>query len=44
MSDYRRGLDWWRDLLAAYIHTTRDYTLQIIDTYRLVSFVHYNLH
>jgi hypothetical protein len=30
--DYRRGFDWWLDLLTAYTLTTRDYTLQITDT------------
>jgi hypothetical protein len=29
MSDNRRGLDLWLDLLAAYTLTTRDYNLQI---------------
>jgi hypothetical protein len=36
MSDYRRGLDWCLDLLTTYTLTTRDYTLQITDTHRLV--------
>jgi hypothetical protein len=31
MSDYRRGLEWWLDLLTTYTLTTRDYTLQITD-------------
>jgi hypothetical protein len=35
-NDYRRGLDWWLDLLTNYTLTTRDYTLQIADTHRLV--------
>jgi hypothetical protein len=39
MSDYRRGLDLWLDLLTAYTLTTRGFTLQIIDTHRLVSSV-----
>jgi hypothetical protein len=30
--DYRRGLDWWLDLMTIYTLTTRDYTSQIIDT------------
>jgi hypothetical protein len=44
MSDYRRGLDWWLDLLTTYALTTRDYTLQITDTHRLASSVYYSLH
>jgi hypothetical protein len=36
MSDYRRGLDWWIDLLTTYTFTTRDYTLQITDTHKPV--------
>jgi hypothetical protein len=36
MSDHRRGLDWWLDLLPSYTFTTRDYTSQIINKQRLV--------
>jgi hypothetical protein len=36
MCDDRRGLDWWMDLLTTYTLTTRNYTLQITDTHRLV--------
>jgi hypothetical protein len=32
MSDYRRVLDWWLDLLTIYTLTTRDYILQTTDT------------
>jgi hypothetical protein len=42
--DYRRGLDWWLDLLTTYALTTHDYTLQITDTHCLVSSVYYRLH
>jgi hypothetical protein len=31
-SDYRRGLDWWLDLLTTYTLTTHNYILQITDT------------
>jgi hypothetical protein len=41
MSDYRRGLDCCLGLLTTYI--TRDYTLQITVTHRLVSSVYYIL-
>jgi hypothetical protein len=44
MSGYSRGLDLWLDLLTTYIITTHDYTLQITDTYRLVSSVYNSLH
>jgi hypothetical protein len=46
MSEYRPGLDWGLDLLTAYTLTTRDYTLQITDTYThtQVSSVYYSLH
>jgi hypothetical protein len=44
MSDYRRGLEWWLDLLHTYTLTTHDYTLHIIDTHRLVSSICYILH
>jgi hypothetical protein len=44
MGDYRRGFDWWLDLLTTYTLTTRDYTLQITDTNRSVSSVYYILH
>jgi hypothetical protein len=43
MSDYRRGLDSWLDLLITYTITTHDYNLQITDTH-LVSSVYYSLH
>jgi hypothetical protein len=36
-------LDWILDLLPTYTLTTRDYTLQIIITHRLVSLVYYSL-
>jgi hypothetical protein len=32
MSDYRRCLDWWLDLLTTFTLMTRDYILQITDT------------
>jgi hypothetical protein len=44
MSDYRRGLDWWLDLLTTYTLTTREYTLKITDTHRLVSSAYYSVH
>jgi hypothetical protein len=44
MGDYRRGVDWWLDLLTIYSLMTSDYTLQITDTQRLVSSVYYSLH
>jgi hypothetical protein len=44
MCDYRRGLDWWIDLMTTYTLMTRDYTLQITDVHRLVSSVYYSLH
>jgi hypothetical protein len=44
MSDYRRGLDWWLDLLTTYTLTARNNTLQITDTHRVLSSVYYNLH
>jgi hypothetical protein len=44
MSDDRRVLDWWLDLLNAYTLTARDYTSQITDTHRLVSSVYYSRH
>jgi predicted MarR family transcription regulator len=44
MSDYRRDLDWGFDLLTAYTFRTRDNTLQITVTHRLVSSVYYGLH
>jgi hypothetical protein len=36
MCDYRRGSDWWLDLLTTYARTltTRDFTLHITDTRR----------
>jgi hypothetical protein len=43
MCGYRRGLEWWIDLMTNYTLTTRDYTLQITDTHRLVSSVYYSL-
>jgi hypothetical protein len=43
-SDYRRGMDSWLDLLATYALTSRDYTLQITVTHRLVPSVYYSLH
>jgi hypothetical protein len=39
-SDYRRGLDWWYDLLTAYPLKTRYYALQITATHRVVSSVY----
>jgi hypothetical protein len=42
--DYRRGLDWCLDLLTTYTLRTRDYTLQITDTQRIVSSAYYILH
>jgi hypothetical protein len=44
LSDYRRGLDWRFDLLTTYTLTTRDYSLQLTVTHRLVSSVYYGLH
>jgi hypothetical protein len=36
MGDYRWGLDWWLDLLTIYTLATRDYTLQVTDSHRLL--------
>jgi hypothetical protein len=44
MSDYERGLHWWLYLLPSFTLPTRDHTLQIIDTHRLVFSVYYSLH
>jgi hypothetical protein len=44
MSDYRRGLDWWLDLLTTYTLTTHDYALHTTDPHRLVSSVYSSLH
>jgi hypothetical protein len=44
MSDYRRGLGCWMDLLTTYTFATLDYTLQITDTYKLMSSIYYSLH